>query len=65
MIPFGNKNVFALEIEDAGPFPNYYKNVVEQKEITRIFMGLQGAMFLLQPDVVKLLEVITVMINRS
>lgn len=36
---------------------NYYKTVSEHKEIVRIFMGLQGAMYLLQPDVVRLLQV--------
>lgn len=35
----------------------YYKSVAEQKEIIRIYMGLQGAMYLLQPDVIKLLQV--------
>ncbi|KRT82784.1 hypothetical protein AMK59_4319, partial [Oryctes borbonicus] len=35
---------------------NYYKSVSEHKEIIRMFMGLQGAMFMLKPDVVKLLE---------
>lgn len=35
---------------------NYYKNVSEQKEIVRVFMGLQGAMYMLQPDVTKLLK---------
>lgn len=36
---------------------NYYKSVSEHKEIIRMFMGLQGAMFMLKPDVMKLLEV--------
>lgn len=36
---------------------NYYKIVAENKEIIRIFLSLQGAMYLLKPDVVKLLKV--------
>ncbi|XP_022920277.2 dynein axonemal heavy chain 8 [Onthophagus taurus] len=35
---------------------NYYKSVSEHKEIVRMFMGLQGAMYMLKPDVAKLLE---------
>lgn len=36
---------------------NYHKTVAEHKEIVRIFMSLQGAMYLTKPDVVNLLEV--------
>lgn len=35
----------------------YYKTIVEHKEIVRIYTGLQGAMYLLKPDVIRLLEV--------
>ncbi|KAB0798200.1 hypothetical protein PPYR_09193 [Photinus pyralis] len=35
---------------------NYYKQISEQKEIVRVYMGLQGAMYLLKPDVKKLLQ---------
>lgn len=45
------------EDQDLGEdFPNYYKSVADQKEIVRVFMGLQGAMYLLQPDVNKLMK---------
>ncbi|XP_017775151.1 PREDICTED: dynein heavy chain 8, axonemal [Nicrophorus vespilloides] len=37
-------------------YSNYYQTVSEHKEIVRLFMGLQGAMYLLKPDVLKLLE---------
>lgn len=36
---------------------NYYKTVSEHKEIVRMFMSLQGAMYLTKPDVLALLEV--------
>lgn len=36
---------------------NYFKTVSDHKEIVRIFMGLQGAMYLLKPDVIRLLQV--------
>ncbi|KAK5645861.1 hypothetical protein RI129_004325 [Pyrocoelia pectoralis] len=35
---------------------NYHKLIAEQKEVVRVFMGLQGAMYLLKPDVKKLLK---------
>lgn len=36
---------------------NYFKTVAEHKEIVRMFMSLQGAMYLTKPDVISLLEV--------
>lgn len=36
---------------------NYYKAVSENKEIVRVYMSLQGVMYLLSPDVTSLLEV--------
>lgn len=45
------------EFTTAAGFINCYKTVSEHKEIVRIFMGLQGVMYLLKPDVLKLLEV--------
>lgn len=37
-------------------YPNYYKTVSEHKEIVRMYMSLQGAMYLLKPDMAKFLE---------
>ncbi|XP_025829635.1 dynein heavy chain 8, axonemal [Agrilus planipennis] len=48
---YGEKTTY-LKLEPK----NYFKSVSEQKEIVRIFMGLQGVMYLLQPDVQKLLK---------
>lgn len=42
---------------------NYFKTVSEHKEIVRIFMGLQGAMYLLKPDVIRLLQVLIIIMN--
>lgn len=36
---------------------NYFKIVSENKEIVRIFMSLQGVMYLVNPDILNLLEV--------
>lgn len=36
---------------------NYYKIISENKEIVRVYMSLQGIMYLLNPDVNALLEV--------
>lgn len=36
---------------------NYYKSVSENKEIVRVYMSLQGVMYLLSPDVTSLLDV--------
>lgn len=38
-------------------YRNYYKTVSEHKEIVRMFMGLQGAMYQIKPDIAILLEV--------
>ncbi|XP_050311595.1 dynein axonemal heavy chain 8 [Anthonomus grandis grandis] len=35
---------------------NYYKSVSENKEIVRVYMSLQGVLYLLNPDVASLLE---------
>ncbi|CAG9764101.1 unnamed protein product [Ceutorhynchus assimilis] len=35
---------------------NYYKSVSENKEIVRVYMSLQGVMYLLSPDVASLLD---------
>ncbi|XP_019756852.1 dynein axonemal heavy chain 8 [Dendroctonus ponderosae] len=35
---------------------NYYKSVSENKEIVRVYMSLQGVMYLLSPDVTSLLD---------
>lgn len=51
--------MFAAKIVAKNPPPdkNYYKIVSEHKEIVRILMSLQGVMYLLKPDVAKLLKV--------
>lgn len=36
---------------------NYYKAVSENKEIIRVYMSLQGVMYLLSPDVTSLIDV--------
>ncbi|KAJ8960348.1 hypothetical protein NQ317_010573 [Molorchus minor] len=35
---------------------NYFKTVSENKEVMRIYMGLQGVMYLVNPDILALLE---------
>ncbi|XP_044760955.1 dynein axonemal heavy chain 8-like isoform X2 [Coccinella septempunctata] len=35
---------------------NYYKQVAENKEVIRLYMSLQGAMFLVKPDVASVLN---------
>lgn len=49
--------VIDWEIHTEDDLSNYFKTVSEHKEIYRIHMGLQGAMYLLQPDVIKIIKV--------
>lgn len=56
--PLKFREVAKLVAKTPPPDRNYYKIVSENKEIIRIFMSLQGVMFLLKPDVAKLLQVI-------
>ncbi|KAG5868053.1 hypothetical protein JTB14_022256 [Gonioctena quinquepunctata] len=51
------KSAMKRELRVAKPkASNYFKIISENKEIVRIFMSLQGVMYLVQPDVISLLE---------
>ncbi|XP_044272703.1 dynein axonemal heavy chain 8 [Tribolium madens] len=54
--PLKFKEIVKIIAKTPPPDRNYYKIVSENKEIIRIFMSLQGVMFLLKPDVAKLLQ---------
>ncbi|KAJ3662197.1 hypothetical protein Zmor_006553 [Zophobas morio] len=54
--PLKFKEVAQLVAKTPPADRNYYKIVTENKEIIRIFMSLQGVMYLLKPDVAKLLQ---------